>query len=340
MELIHPTDLAAWTAWRRSRRPLPQRARDLVRPSATPPTFSLVVPEDRSPVAVGVEARTPSVDAAMLDLVDHLDAPPHLVAPSDVDLPCAPGSTLLTELSGREVVERLPRGTVAVSTGHFLPAGALLHDAAAVHDDPFVVVQHGVLTPFAPPLPRTCTLLAWSEADARLWCGDRPGRRHEVVGSALLAAVEPADRRSAGPPVFLGQLHGIELGTIDQLRVATGFCRSTGATYRPHPSEVDVLSRAAHRLLRLRGVAIGATDVPLRDVDAPVVAIFSTGVLEAAARGGAAWVHHPRAAPWLRDLWQRYEMGEWGGEPTRPLPSPVPDPARAAAQLVGELVAA
>ena len=59
---------------------------------------------------------------------------------------------------------------------------------------------------------------------------------------------------------------------------------------------------------------------PLWQVDRPVVSVYSTGVLEAAARGIPAWVYLPRPPSWLAELWQRYRMAAWGGAPT---PSPV-----------------
>ena len=48
------------------------------------------------------------------------------------------------------------------------------------------MVQHGALTPYAPPLPDDCTVLAWSEADGEFWRSGRDDVRIETVGSQLL----------------------------------------------------------------------------------------------------------------------------------------------------------
>ena len=63
----------------------------------------------------------------------------------------------------------------------------------------------------------------------------------------------------------------------------------------------------------------------------PVVSVFSTGVLEAAARGLAAWVHTPGAPDWLSALHARYSMSPWGASPTPPPPATGQEPARTVA---------
>jgi hypothetical protein len=68
-----------------------------------------------------------------------------------------------------------------------------------------------------------------------------------------------------------------------------------------------------------------------------VVSVFSTGVLEAAARGMPAWVEFPKPPSWLQEFWERYGMSRYGAEPT-PAPSrPAVEPASAIARvLAGE----
>ncbi len=127
----------------------------------------------------------------------------------------------------------------------------------------------------------------------------RPRRRADHGGRLAAARPgrpAPATSTPATAPVYLGQLHAAELARRDLARAAAGFCRAHDATYRPHPSERDRLSRLLHALLasprhpRRRRAAPG-------ELAAPVVSVFSTGVLEAAARGLPAWVDFPDPPP-------------------------------------------
>lgn len=66
----------------------------------------------------------------------------------------------------------MPEAQVVLSTGDHVPVGNLTRRWALVQRVPYVVVQHGVLTTFAPPLPHGCHLLSWTEADPNYWtCG-------------------------------------------------------------------------------------------------------------------------------------------------------------------------
>ena len=98
-------------------------------------------------------------------------------------------------------------------------------------------------------------------------------------------------------------------------RSVTDFWRRTGAIYRPHPREEDRLSRAQHALWRRMGMKFD-TSSSLSTLARPVVSAFSTGVLEAAARGVPAWVYHLDPPRWLEEVWDRYGMRRWGEPPT------------------------
>ena len=74
------------------------------------------------------------------------------------------------------------------------------------------------------------------------------------------------------------------------VEAAETFCRDHHATYRPHPSERDRKSVATHARWEASGITIDRSGIPLRELGAPVVSVFSTGVLEAAAAGLPAWV--------------------------------------------------
>ena len=86
------------------------------------------------------------------------------------------------------------------------------------------------------------------------------------------------------------------------------------------------------------GIEVDRSGVPLFQTHSPVVSAFSTGVLEAAARGVPAWVSYPAPPAWLGEFWERYRMRPWGGPPTPIADVPATEPGRAVADwLKGRL---
>jgi hypothetical protein len=203
-------------------------------------------------------------------------------------------------------------------------------------------VQHGLLTPYAPPLPPTARLLAFTEADASFAASGRDDVVAAEVGSQLLweagARTSPRSDFSDSRPVYLGQLHGAELPRTAKAHAASTFCRAHGATYRPHPAEADFASRIQHDLWELRGITIDRSGQTLSELGRPVVSVFSTGILEAAAHGVPAWVSYPSPPRWLAEFWDRYSMGRWGRVPTAAPPRPQREPAAAIADEVAKVL--
>lgn len=346
--LNHPLDLAAWQRGQRATLPLGRRARGaLASLRRRPPTVEVATRAgDAGPagVLVVLDALTATSRLALLEPARMLPAegtvvvgPPGLGAhlrQEDWRVTHEPAVSALRRLLGDR--------TVVLSTGHYLELGSLAHDVAAEHGARFVTVQHGLLTPHAPPLAPRTTLLAWSEADATFWTAGRDDVPATVVGSQLLweAAEHPvADVDPRATPVFLGQLHGAELPRRDLTEAAEGFCRSTGATYRPHPSETDRRSRATHRRWERSGIRVDRSATPLRELAAPVVSVFSTGVLEAAAAGMPAWVHLPEPPRWVAEFWSRYRLATWGEAPTASPERPPVAPSHAVAEVVRGMMA-
>ncbi|WP_106818039.1 hypothetical protein [Janibacter massiliensis] len=339
MGLIHPTNLDDWRAWQRGTDPIARlRAVRSGGPSEAPPTrATLVAAVDRPRHLVVVESANPSSRAALLAVLDHLpDA--GLLVPTSLDpaLLGAAGTSTEVDLGGGS--PRLAEVDTVSAAGHYTGLGGAAYDWSRRRGARFVTVQHGLLTPYAPPLAPGTTLLAWSAADADFWRSGRDDVTTHVVGSQLLreAAARPAEVHPDDRPVFLGQLHGAELSRWGMARTAGGFCRATHAIYRPHPSERDRLSRWQHALWRRRGITVEDPGTPLTSIDRPVVGMFSTGVLEAAARGIPSWVTHVAPPAWLKEFWERYGLSRWGDDPT-PAPSlpPVEPAAAIAAHLVG-----
>lgn len=353
MGLIHADDLAAWRRWQESRHRLRQ-LRHAVRPGPGPRPEGFVLttydPEPR--LLVALDSSSPTSHAALVEPLARLDLPVAVLSPGPApDLGRPP-------LTQEDVATDLPdalRGVVAVvSLGHYLPRGELAHHWARTLGAQSVVVQHGALTPYAPPLPPGAHLLAWSDADADFWRSGRTDVEHEVVGSQLLwraglvtgARAPSSTSGGAGAPssssggggadtrlTYLGQMHAAELSRARLVRAAAAHCRAHDAVYRPHPSERDRLSRLAHDGFRRLGITVDGS-TPLARLAGPVVSVFSTGVIEAAAQGRDAWVDFPRPPAWLGEFWERYGMHRSGTTPTPPPPRPAREPARLVAEVL------
>ncbi len=334
-------DLSAWRRWQESRhrtRSLARRARHTVRRTA-PSQVDVLTPGADSDVLVAVEATHASVHRAVVAPLAHLDAastsvvcPPGWVAPMEF------ASHQRTTLPVDEIA-RILTPDVVLAAGHYTEIGAAAHHLAEQRAVPFLVAQHGALTPYAPPLPAGAHLLAWSEEDIDFWRSGRTDVIATVVGSHLLwqAGRQPTTV-SEGPPTYLGQGHAAEIPRSRMVEAALRFCREHDAVYRPHPSETDRLSLLTLAGFERTGVTVDTTPTPLGELTTPVVSVFSTGVLEAAARGRNAWVDFPRPPAWLEEFWERYAMSRYGHAPTPAPAQPDIEPARRVAEIVMESV--
>lgn len=354
VSLNHPTDLAAWHvsmgAGRHPIRNLPNR----VRSRRGPAPAGLMLPPGSAAhvdILIVIESPTASQLASLVAPIRFL-APERVAllttAESRHRLQLDPSSTWVTITDHQDLSGALPGLRSVLTYGHYMRLGAIADITAREVGATSFVAQHGIITPLAPPLPEGSNLLAWSEADVRFWTSGRSDVGHHIVGSQLLheahrgasrddRSITPATRGDFETPTgitYLGQLHGSELPRRSMASAAVQFCRSTDATYRPHPSERDLVSRIQHALWRRRGIRFDIERLPLRDLHTEVVSVFSTGVLEAAAAGIPSWVHFPDPPEWLDELWQRYSMSRFGSaEPTR-VEVPIDEPARTVAEIL------
>lgn len=369
-QLVHPADLRSWRKWQAQAHTLRRvrtRAKGLARcilgnqDARYFAPLHLTVRGENPTLLMAVDATTPTQIASILRPLTELP---------DLDVAILSVSRMEEALRGlgeqfqqwsRTVVNgtvRLPeqvRGIRAVvGVGHYLPAGALAYEWSRQAEARFVVVQHGLLTPYAPPLPEGAHLAAFSEQDAEFYASGRSDLTWEVTGSQLLwEASQPRHRLAAdvtlGKPVFLGQLHGAELPRSEFAKAATTFCSVTGGFYRPHPGEKDRVSRAQHALWQSSGIHLDRSNAALTTLKSPVASVFSTGVLEAAARGLPARVTHPDPPAWVEAYWERYGMVRWDGTaqgacdaddaaPATPAPwVPGTEPSRAISDLLMSL---
>lgn len=337
MALTFPADLDAWRRWQTSRNPL-RRLRDLTRRDTTP-TLWLITNAPDPALLVAMDSTTPSSVAAFAAPLRHLEGVPIAVlALADISAHL-PGEWSVRPLADNALPREVSGVTTMFAAGHFMPAGTVAHTWSRTLGARFVIAQHGLLTTWAPPLPQEAHVLAFSDADGQYWASGRTDVTHEVVGSQLFwrAAQHPLTPDLDARPIFLGQLHGAELSRRISARSAELFCTSTGAVYRPHPSETDRLSRLQHALWRRRGIAFDDSGTPLSENRRPIASIFSTGVLEAAAAGIPSWVTAVRPPEWVRDCWERYGMELWGSDPTPSPAIPAVEPAQSIAASLRRL---
>lgn len=340
MGLKFSDDLVGWHRWQASRNPL-RRLRSQLNPSVPQPLF-LSASSNAPSLLVVVDAATPSqVSAYLAPALAVRGAEVAVLAGADISQ-LVPPSWSHRAVVAEELPTELDQVRVVFASGHFLPASAAAYEWSQALSAEFVVAQHGLLTPYQPPLPRDAHLLAFSKDDAAFWISGREDVTFDVVGSQMLWEAGRAES-AASParhdrPIFLGQLHGAELSRRLAARTAVRFCLDNEAAYRPHPAEVDKLSRLQHSLWARRGVSFERSGKTLALLSNPVVSVFSTGVLEAAASGREAWVTCIDAPEWVLEFWSRYGLSEWGGPPT-PKPSiPVVEPSEAVAQSLTRIL--
>jgi hypothetical protein len=350
--LRFPRDLEAWRSWQARRQPVTRRlraraTRRLERFGKERSIWVTSTPgEGDGNLIVVLDSRSPTAVHALVAPLRHLGRPGVTVlsaAPVADLLPAAPWTARTRPLTDA-VADVVDGSSTVLTLGHYLPIANTAYAVARAREARFLTVQHGLLTPLAPPLAPGTSLLAWSDADAEFWTAGRDDVESAVVGSELLwqagtprpATAEPGPRRSS-VPVYLGQLHAAELSRSGLVASAEAFCRAEGARYRPHPAEADRRSRATHDRWARDGVAIERDPIPLKDLEAPVVSVFSTGTLEAAARGLPAWVHYLDPPSWLEEFWDRYRLSRWGTEPTPAPTRTSASPAEAVAAAVSGL---
>lgn len=340
MGLRIATDLDEWHRWQQRQHAVRRLRHGLGRRDAVEPQATVIRGSRDADIVVLVDATHPSMANAVV-------APLRLIPPERVITVLGPGVQL--DVTGSalcvgvdELGSHLGSARVLLGCGEYTGIGQAAWRWARDAGAATYVSQHGALTPHAPPLPRSSTLLAWSTADGDFWRSGRSDVRTLEVGSQLLWAA--ADRRRptrAETPTessltYLGQGHAAEIPRRRSIEGALLFCRKHGATYRPHPSERDRLSMMMLHAYQRAGISISEGTEPLAQLDNPVVSAFSTGVLEVAAQGRPAWVDFPRPPAWLGEFWERYAMSRFGGEPTPAPARPDVEPAQRIATTLME----
>lgn len=351
MGLIYPEDLEAWSSWqanahllRRVKNTLkhaPARLRGgkVATNTPTPVAGYLHVSGSKPHILLALDSTSPTSLGSLVRPTRYLATGSYAVwAPEDVTAHLPEGEWAVTRLDEVELDNKLVSLRQVLALGHYMAWGGAAYRLAQRMGARFITVQHGLHTPYAPPLAPGTHLLAFSQADAEFWISGRDDVTYDVVGSQLFweaakkPSVTPADLSAT--PIFLGQMHGAELPRASFAYSSIKFAREHGAVYRPHPSEKDKLSRLTHDFMGKLGVEIDRSQQPLNQVNQPVVSIFSTGVLEAALRGIPAWVYHANPPAWLVEFWDRYGMNQWGSAPTPAPQLPEREPAEQIATIL------
>ena len=171
-------------------------------------------------VVVSMDTANPSAVGSLIAPLRHVrDLPVAVVAPFPLDDVVAGLGLDVTPFSPGRVDGLVEGARCLVTAGQYLPVGVATERAAQRYGRPVLMVQHGALTPYAPPLPPDSTVLAWSEADGEFWRSGRDDVRIETVGSQLLwdaglvtGAGAPSSTNGGDVPLtYLGQGHAAEL---------------------------------------------------------------------------------------------------------------------------------
>ena len=191
--LRFPADIEAWRRWHDSR----HRVRSLVRRvrggihEATPAPVDVLTPGGVTDVLVAVEATHASVHRAVVAPLAHLD-------PARTSVVCPTGWEAPIEFAGHartsmrvDQLSRTLTPSVILAAGHYTEIGAAVHALAMQRDIPFLVSQHGALTPYAPPLPPGAHLLGWSQQDSDFWLAGRADLTATTVGRLSPTSNEP-----------------------------------------------------------------------------------------------------------------------------------------------------
>lgn len=341
MALIHPRSLERWQEWNRSRRRIPGIHRALPHRAEQPAGYVLHsrTGEGGARTLLGIDTADGAVHGGLPAVLPYIQGSVLVLTPAELRLEAldGPGWSHQRVASPTAALDDLDI-TAVLTLGWHLEVGRQLHAWARAAGIPGVVIQHDVLTPFAPPLPPETTLLAWSDDDGEFHRAGREDVEVRVVGSQRLWQ---AARDSAGTapqieerPVFLGRLGAPELPRRVTLAAAHSYCRPAQALYQPGPGETDRTARAAHALLRRRGIELQDGAVPLAEQHRPLVSVLGADILEGAVRGLPSWVHAPSAPDWVGAHWERYGMRRSGGEPTPAPPVGADEPARLIAQIL------
>lgn len=293
---------------------------------------------DASHLVVCLENLSPTQVASLLRpeaVLRSRNAAVAVIAPlSFVDGLAHIGLTLRERLTTPGVWSH-PKPKLILATSHCSTSGQFAWELSIKSGVPFVIVQHGVVTPFAPPLPEGCHLFAWTPEDAEFWVSGRTDVMTTVVGSQIIwdAGVSQCKVSQCkkgepeGPICFLGQLHGPELSRSTTIRTVAALARAGPVVYRPHPGETDLVSRLIHRRWQHQGIPIEPPTSRLGEKSAAVAGIFSTGILEAAASGRAAFGFCARPPSWLPEFWDRYKIKQFGTDESTRVEIPAREPA-------------
>lgn len=346
MGLKFPDDLEAWREWhnnakieKRGKNRLKKLLKRQDNTSASAQGFLHIVGENPR-VLIVLDSTSPTSIASLLRPVKYMQESFAVLAPQNIKNDYAEVEKAVVEnVVSSDLVGYLPAIRIMLSAGHYLPLGQATYEISQKNKIQYFVVQHGLNTPFAPPLPHNATLFAFSQTEAEFWISGRQDISYEVVGSQLFyeSYQKTSPNRIADISeeiVFLGQMHGAELPRLSFAKSSYDFCKKHDAVYRPHPSEKDKISTLTHKLWEKQGIKLDTSGTPLNQSNSPVVSIFSTGVLEAAIRGIPAWVYHSNPPAWLKEFWDRYGMNQWGSEPTPAPAQPEIEPALAIAKYI------
>ena len=155
MTLVFTRDLDAWLSWQADQHRLRSFKGKLVSTMRAPQAQWFLASNHAEPrVVVSMDTTNPTAVGSLIAPLTHVgDLPVAVVAPVPLEGIVADLGLRVTPLNAGRVDGLVAGASCVVTAGHYLPVGVATQRAAQRYGRPLLMVQHGALTPFAPPLP-------------------------------------------------------------------------------------------------------------------------------------------------------------------------------------------
>ena len=317
----HPRDLEAWHRWHHGAQPLTRRVRrsldvlrDIARPDGRAERVAVTRGGPRCRVLVLVEARTPSqLQPVVAPLRTSRSTTSSWSRRCRSVTPCRRGCG---RSRGRSRTRRCPSSRAAPRSSS-RPATSSGSGASAGMPSPTRRASSPCSTGCSrrtlprSPRARRCRVVRRRRRVLALG----PGRRDDA-GRGVPAPVGGGPRAGRAPdpgarPVFLGQLHGVELPRALVTEAAESFCRVQGPSTGPTPPRPTAAPGRPTSGGRPRASPSTGRDAPARARGTRRQRLLHRG-RRGRGRGPAGWVHCPSAPAVARGVLGRYHLARWG----------------------------
>ena len=175
--LLFPEDLNQWYAWQRSTNRI-GNVKHTIKQVASWGKLSHISAPSRiflssrgsrpSQLVVALDSIGATSLKALIEPLAYTDVAATVISHNDITHYLPGEDWYVEEILLSEALNQL-NPQVVLSAGHYLDLGSVTFELALHIGADYVVSQHGLNTPFAPPLAPSTHLLAFSQADAEFW---------------------------------------------------------------------------------------------------------------------------------------------------------------------------